>query len=452
MKVLRFVPVLMLALSGVLVATTSAAGAAPAASWHRHGHTYNCTGGTVAPGHYNSMIITGVCYMPAGTISIRRDLIVAPGALLDATTPGDPTATPLLPATVLVGGNVFVGDGAVLFLGCSPNISCSEAVTYDRIGGNLTAIGALGVVVHSTTIDGNFSLLGGGDRLTGAAACTTIPALWGSDPSLANGEGPGVPVPVYSDAEDNFIGGNLTVIGLESCWLGSLRDQVGRSATFIANTMGDPDAMEIDNNLIGRNMTCFDNLPAVQYGDGGAAPNMVGGFGRGECGFKVLDPNPAPAGTLEHIAVSTWSLGKYYGTHVQTSNVETITFGTTKSNDTLVGALNNDTLNGTGLTGSITVVPKTPVGSTGEAVLATVHPNGSESFLAFDTCTCSFDGQSGTVTIRAYGTTSANGFTRGTFLITSGTGGLATLAGWGKFSSYGQPANTLGLVEHLRIT
>jgi len=84
--------------------------------------------------------------------------------------------------------------------------------------------------------------------------------------------------------------------------------------------------------------------------------------------------------------------------------------------------------------------------------LATVHPNGSESFLAFDTCTCSYDGQSGTVTIRAYGTTSANGFTRGTFLITSGTGGLATLAGWGKFSSYGQPANTLGLVEHLRIT
>jgi hypothetical protein len=34
-------------------------------------------------------------------------------------------------------------------------------------------------------------------------------------------------------------------------------------------------------------MTCLKNDPAVQYGDSGAAPNLVGGLGIGECGFNV---------------------------------------------------------------------------------------------------------------------------------------------------------------------
>ena len=57
--------------------------------------------------------------------------------------------------------------------------------------------------------------------------------------------------------------------------------------------------------------------------------------------------------------------------------------------------------------------------------------------------------------MRFYGTSTRNGFTHGTFLVTSGgtvNGGLATLAGWGTFSSAGQPAGTWSLVEHLRIT
>ena len=78
--------------------------------------------------------------MPAGNITIRGDLDIAPGALLDAVTPGDPASAPAVPATVVVGGNVNVGAGAVLLFGCSPNISCSNppAITYDRISGNLT--------------------------------------------------------------------------------------------------------------------------------------------------------------------------------------------------------------------------------------------------------------------------------------------------------------------------
>ena len=128
----------------------------------------------------------------------------------------------------------------------------------------------------------------------------------------------------------------------------------------------------------------------------------------------------------------------------------------TESGDTLVGESNTDTLTGTGLTGAITPVPGAPAGQSGETVLASVHPDNSESFLAIDNSACSFDGQSGMVTIRAYGTTSASGWTHGTFLVAgvtptppATTTGLATLAGYGTFWGTG---GTLQLVEHLSIT
>jgi len=129
--------------------------------------------------------------------------------------------------------------------------------------------------------------------------------------------------------------------------------------------------------------------------------------------------------------------------------------GTTASGAELLVALNNDILTGAGLRGAITVVPNSPLGSTGEAVAITVHPNGSQSFIAFDKCQCHFDGHTGLVAIEAYGTTSADGATYGMFLVTSGGpmgGGLGTLAGYGTFSSNGEPAGTLRLIEHLRLT
>lgn len=445
MKMFRLVPVLVLGLSGVLVSAGSAGATSP---------PYDCTGGNggiVPPGTYSSMIITGVCYMPAGTITIRGNLTVEPYALLDATTPGDPAAYPLQAATVLVGGSVSVGTGAVLFLGCSPFISCPMAVNYDRIGGNLTATGALGVVVHSVTIGGTFSLQGGGDDISGPAACAADPAPWSEDASLTG-------VPVYSDAEDNSIGDDLSVVGLQSCWLGSLRNQIGGNATYVGNKMGDPDAMEIDANLIGGNMVCSANMPAVQFGDSGSAPNMVGGLGTGECGFDVVKPNPAPEamqgkGIPEHIAVSTSTLGTYSGTHIQTSSIPIpVTANVTVSNDTLVAEMNTDVLTGAGLTGPVS-----------EKLLATVHPNGSQSFIAADRCgttkapvtPCQFDGKSGTTTVIVHGTTSARGSTTGTFLVMSGGaggGGLSSLAGYGTFSNKGQPAGIVSVVEHLAIT
>ena len=499
---LLFAPVLALAAIGALSVTgATAAGAAgpfgglsfgfnPGGHFGHHpypppffGNFYICNGsnngGVIPAGSYGTIIVTGACYTPAGNITIRGDLDIAPGALLDAVTPGDPASTPAVPATVVVGGNVNVGAGAVLLFGCSPNISCSNppAISYDRINGNLTGFGAQGVVVHSASIGGSVTLLGGGG---GAAAenCSAVtipqtgpvpPAPWSTDPNLAF-------TPVYTDVEDSTIGGNFNVSGLTSCWLGSLRDQIGGSATWNNDTMGDPDAMEIGSNVINGNMVCFGNseggTAGVQFGDGGAAPSVVGGFGLGQCGFSVLQPNPSPGAlAMEmppetctptvcipmHISVSKWSLGTYWGTHVQEGPSQvTLPIGTTESGDALSAEVNNIVFSsGSGLTGSATYDPTQPLGSTGEAVLVTTYPNGSESFTAFDNCTCTFQGQTGAVAIRAYGTVTPNGSISGTFLVTSGggsVGDLSTLAGYGTFSSWGQPEGTLGLVEHLKIT
>jgi hypothetical protein len=458
------------ALIGLMVPTVVTASAASAAPTGGGGGAYTCTGGNIAPGTYRSIIVTGVCYMPAGTIVVRHDLNVAPGALLDAVTPGDPAGKhPVVPATVRIGGNVFVGKDGVLMLGCSPNISCSNppGISFDRVGGNITALGALAVVIHSAAIGGSVTMLGGGGGAAGGAnsggcfntAKYPIPAPWSKDAALSN---PKTASPQYTDFEDNFIGGSLTVAGDHTCWQGSLRNLVRGSITIANDVTSDPDGMEIDNNLAGGNLTCLNNDPAVQYGDSAAAPNLVGGWGAGECGFNVLKPNPAPspgpppvkAGPLEHISASLGSLNTYSGTHSATF-VASLPAVTTESGYTITAVLHDFTLTGTGLTGSGTANPKLLPAPSGDAVLSTVHPNGSASFIAYDTCKCAFSGQSGTVLIRFYGTTSARGFTHGIFLVTSGgvaSGHLDTLAGWGTFSNAGQPTGTWRLVEHLRIT
>ena len=457
--------VTLVGLMAPTVLTSAAASATPTGGGS--GSTYTCTGGNIAPGTYKSILVTGICYMPAGTILVRHDLTVAPGALLDAVTPGDPPGKhPVVPATVRVRGNVLVGKGAVLVLGCSPNIACSNppGISFDRVGGNITALGALAVVIHSATIGGDVTVLGGGGGAAGGAnsgGCFNtkkfpIPAPWSEDAALAN---PKTGSPQYTDAEDNVIGGNLAVTGVQTCWLGSLRNQVRGSITNVGNATSDPDGMEIVNNRVGGNITCLNNDPAVQYGDSMAAPNLVAGSASGECGFNVLKPNPAASpgpppvsvGPLTHISVSTGSLATYFGMHIATF-VASLPPVTTTSGYTITAVLNDFTLTGTGLTGSGTVNLKLLPAPSGDAVLSTVYPDGSSSFIAYDTCKCVFGGQSGTVLIRFYGTTTAKGFTHGTFLVASGgaaNGKLAGLAGWGTFSSVSK--GTWRLVEHLAI-
>ena len=130
-------------------------------------------------------------------------------------------------------------------------------------------------------------MIGGG----GGANCNTTPP---TPPSTANAPAPWSEdvsldyTPVYTDFEDTTVGGNLTISGLESCWLGTLRDQVGGSAAIVNDTMADPDAMEVGSNLISGNMNCFGDsaggVATVQFGDGGAAPSVVGGWASGQVG------------------------------------------------------------------------------------------------------------------------------------------------------------------------
>ncbi len=396
--------------------------------------------------------------MPAGNVTVRGDLTIAPGALLDDGSPGDPTGSPAVAAVLTVQGNLLVGRGAVALLGCSPNSACSNppGISAAHIDGSLTASNALAVVVHSSFIKGSFSMIGGGGGTmggveTGGCFAATPPPPWSLDTGSAVAGSP-----VYSDVEDSTIGGDYTISNVSSCWLGSLRNQIGGSALFQGNKFGDPDAMEIGNNLIRRNMICTGNKPAPQFGDGASA-DLVGGFATGQCGFDVVLPNPAPGsvppgGIDQHFVVSTKTLQTFSGS-ITSTPAASLPPVTTSQGNQLRADLFNFTLAGSGLTGSGTFDPTQPPGSTGEAVLSTVFPNGSSAFTAFLNCDCSFGGQTGPVTIRAYGTTSPKGSTNGTFLITSGGGPtpgvLSTLVGYGTFSGSGA---TLQVIEHLAIT
>jgi hypothetical protein len=448
-----------LGLVGVQLASTGAAGA----STHDHHAAYTCSGGNIPAGHYESVIVTGVCYTPSGNVWIEHSLIVKPGALLDAVTPGDPTSgTPVVPATVNVGGNVWVGKGGVLLLGCSPNIACGNppGISFDHIGGNLTAVGAQGVVLHSVSVEGNVLVWGGG----GGAAADTCAAQtpgnpvntglepWSLDASLYF-------TPVYTDIEDSTIGGNLKIAGLDSCYLATLRTEVWGNAQFINNAFGDPDATEIGSNFIGGFLGCQHNNPAPQYGDGGSAPSIVEHHAYGQCAFSVTMPNPGPLaggpGINEHISVPAWSLSTYHATYGSTPAFS-LPPVTTSSGDTLNANLYNFTLTSTGLSGTGTYDSTKPPGSTGAAILSTTYPDGWTSFEGYLNCACSFGGQTGSVQIRIYGSTSPSGKTFGTFVVASGgalsPGSLSTLAGYGTFTSKGAAAGTLKVTEHVAIT
>ena len=69
------------------------------------------------------MTITGVCYMPFGNVVIKGNLTVAPGALLDNGSPGDPTTgPPVVSAVLYVGRNVTVGKVASCFWAARPTV------------------------------------------------------------------------------------------------------------------------------------------------------------------------------------------------------------------------------------------------------------------------------------------------------------------------------------------
>ena len=298
LKGLRLVTVTSLALAIV----TMAAGAAGAAETQRQ-QVGTCAGTLTAPGvlagtYHGDVVVIGACAVNGGAAVIKGDLILAPHSVLNATFALNDVAKTGT-SSLTVHGDIKVGTGATLAMGCEPNFSpCSDdpnagtggtLTGQNKVSGSVRASGALGVLLHASKIHGDVSMIGGGGGLTCAVPTTGFFSVLGS--------------PVFSDAEDNTIGGGLSIAGLQTCWMGALRNQVGASIFTGFNTMADPDANEVLANVVRGNIACVGNTPAAQYGDSASSPNKVRGTAFGECAFNVRQPNPAPSGPPTPISV-----------------------------------------------------------------------------------------------------------------------------------------------------
>jgi hypothetical protein len=219
---------------------------------------YTCAGGLIAPGTYGSIHVVGNCWLSKSShdsVTVQAGINIAKGASLNAITE----------SALNVGANIVVEPGATLGLGCSPSIGCSFT-TSDRVGGSIIGEQPLGLVIHSSWIGGSVSSNGGG----GGVSCDTPSPL-------------PIGAPAYSTLEDNTIGAGLTFSGYQSCWLGFFRNTVHGNMTISHNTLADPDATEVANNMVFGNLGCFDNSPHAQFGDSGGGPNTVTGTKTGEC-------------------------------------------------------------------------------------------------------------------------------------------------------------------------
>ena len=65
--------------------------------------------------------------------------------------------------------------------------------------------------------------------------------------------------------------------------MGALRNTVRGNVTYSNNSTVDPDSNEVQTNQISGNLVCQGNTPAVQPGDAGGSPNVVGGRKVGQC-------------------------------------------------------------------------------------------------------------------------------------------------------------------------
>jgi hypothetical protein len=262
---------------------------------------FTCSTGTVgAPqslpaGTYSSVTVTGVCAVNAGQVIVTGNVSISGsnGALVAAFALNG--GTPGTTSGITVQGSISVTSGGTLILGCFvSSFPCADSASLNSpatVQGSIDATGALGVVVHDTTIGADAVQTGGGGG-SGSSFCATTPGIFAL-----------VGAPVYSDYEDNTISGNLRVTGVASCWFGVERNKIGGSATFANGNFNIPNASEILSNQIAGNLLCTSNVPAVQFGTSSSGTsNVVSGFATGQCAFGVLQPK-APSGTPTPISV-----------------------------------------------------------------------------------------------------------------------------------------------------
>ena len=279
----------------VIFGPAQVASAAPSAA--------TCTGTTTSPGNlaggtYSSVDVQGVCLVDAGQVVVTGNVSVDAntGALVAAFATNGGSGT----SGISVAGNITVASGATLILGCEASaFPCADDPTPntptlnspDTVQGSIEATGALGVIVHNSTIGTDVVQTGGGGG--SGSFCATTPGVFGLLGS-----------PAYSDYEDNTISGNLRVTGVTSCWFGAERDQIGGSATFANGNFTIPNANEILSNQVAGNLLCSSNMPTIAFNNSASGTsNVVGGFATGQCAFSVTQPKPAPSGTPTPISI-----------------------------------------------------------------------------------------------------------------------------------------------------
>ena len=302
-------------LAAVLAAFSSLVVSAAAVSAEEEGHNRSliCSGGSlpanpslINPGTYSSIKVTGLCLIPGGTVHVRGDISIEPGAALVTNHPGPPpgqAGPPEDDALTTVGGDVRVGKGATLIMGCAPSSGCS-VTTKNRIEGSVRADRPLGLLIRGTTIEENYSIAGGGGQ---DYDCSPM----GFFASMHS--------PVFTALEDTRVDGNVSVRGYQSCWLGITRTKVGGSMSIVDNALGDADAIEILSNTIDGSLSCrgnkfvdvsqtpatftlhnpWDNVELSPTGDlcpRGPQPNKVEGKRHGQCVLASPTTLGGPAG------------------------------------------------------------------------------------------------------------------------------------------------------------
>lgn len=222
------------------------------------GKGYTCTDGSIPQGTYDSLTIAGQCAVDEGIVKVKHDVTVQPNAGLFAAFGGGPQ--------LAIGGNLNVKSNATLFLGCdpldSPCFNDSDGslgfTSKGTVFGNLHSDGAFAVVVHYSSVGHDLTIHGGG----GGYNCDTAG---------------------FFTVESTSVGHNATVDGLQTCWGGFFRTDVGGNFKYTNNATADPDGNEIQTNVVQGNADCHGNSPAAQSGDSEGFMNIVFGHANGEC-------------------------------------------------------------------------------------------------------------------------------------------------------------------------
>lgn len=224
--------------------------------------SYTCAGGEIQSGTYARITVTGVCSVANGAVvNVVGNIDVASGAMLDAQS---------APSTITVGRNVTAAAGSLVGLGCQPRAYTGNSAhpcaidpnghSTITVGGNVTGTDSLAVLLNGVTVRRNVTFTGGGS-------------------------------PVPWSIKNNTIGGNVTVSGQTSEWLGVMFNHIGGNATLSNITIQDehPGApgVFVVRNMIGHNLNCTGLTPGVSGGFDPTSVNVVGHKATGQCASLV---------------------------------------------------------------------------------------------------------------------------------------------------------------------